>query len=248
MTRSTLLAWVAAAQTSAQRNPAVVVAATSAVAAANAFVLNILTARSLGPELRGNVAFVLQICYFLAPILTLGSDRGAVKTQGTATPPRLRAMVTTTCIFGVVLFLVAPEWIWLAGPIALANAFLALNRADVLTGSPLRHFAVPALSYQFFVLGCSVALFVFGIKWWPAWALPYLLPLPLMVPRMLRARDSSAITPWRANVLLLLGRLCQLTVLRSQRIWLPVIAGPASLGLFAVVATATEPSFGSLSR
>lgn len=225
------------------RSPATVVAGASLLAAITAFFANILIARTLGPGARGHVALALQISYFVAPILTLGADKTLLRSQGRDRPPALPCIIFITLAAGGLLALFAPKYMWLAAPVALSMAFHNINRADSLSGASMQRYARPFVAYQCFILISTAALYLAQVENWVLWIVPYFALLPFLIPRGLGRRGDPHPPQWRQRIRLLTSHFAQLVTLRSQRLLLPFIADPTSLGLFIVVATATEPIF-----
>lgn len=230
------------------KTAALTVGGASAVAATVAFLSNVLAARALGPELRGNIAFVLQFAYLLAPLIILGSDRAILRGNRTATREPPYFVPSRLYLISVVLGLTAAsyfvfcDWRVLIGPTAGTFAWFNLRRSQVLSEGKYRRFALPFASFQLSTLLIHGSLFIFGITEWGIWSLAYAAPFLILalwdsaIPRG-HAFASQANFPFLAN------SVGQILILRGERVLLPLMTSPTQLGYYVVVATATEPLF-----
>lgn len=217
------------------------------VAAGVAFLSNILAARTLGPELRGHVAFVLQLSYFIAPMLILASDKAVLRVgQGDAEENFFvagrRALMATTLIATILATVGFQDWRLLCAPAAATSAWFLLRRAHVVVFGQYKRYLIPFFTFQALVLASHASLAVFGISSWPMWAAAYVVPAAILVLMRASAETPGRVKPSR-NVPLITASLTQLWSLRGERILLPILAGPAHLGLYVVIATATEPLY-----
>ncbi|MEW1938010.1 hypothetical protein AB0331_11665 [Dietzia maris] len=82
-----------------------------------------------------------------------------------------------------------------------------------------------------------------GVETWEWWVVVYILPGIAIV--VLSFRDRRQARPgfklFLSNWPFAIASVSQMAVLRSERLMLPFLAGPAALGVYVVVATATEP-------
>lgn len=216
------------------------------MAAGTAFVSNILAARALGPELRGHIAFVLQAAYFVAPALIIASDRAVLRGNNVASRTFHvvdRAWLSRSTIAAfVALGLVLQDWRALIAPVAAASGWLLLRRGEVIAHGRYSRYLIPFISYQVGVLASHVLLYLMNITYWPWWLAAYALPA-LAVLFVQPADQHGNDAPRRANFPLLVASITRLWSMRGERLLLPIIAGPASLGLYVVIATATEPLY-----
>lgn len=216
------------------------------MAAGVAFISNILTARALGPELRGNIAFVLQASYFLAPVLVVASDRALLRSgrddgDGFHVVGRKWLAIGGT-VATIVLFAGFQDWRALIAPGAVVTGWFLLRRAEVLSHGGYRRYLRPFLMFQATILTSHLFLYFLGITAWQWWLAAYVVPALVLLPISPSSRPGRSAPP-RSNLPLLAGSLAKLWSLRGERLILPLIAGPSSLGLYVVVATATEPLF-----
>lgn len=217
------------------------------VAAAVAFLSNILAARTLGPELRGHVAFVLQLSYFIAPVLVLASDRALLRASHEEGNDRFfhagrGTLLIMTVLATAVAVLLFQDWRWLCGPVAATTGWFLLRRAHVVGVGRYHRYLVPFLAYQALILVSHVVLAALEVTSWPAWAAAYAIPAVVLLLIRATPSSSSAAGPTR-NVPLVVAALTQMWSLRGERILLPLLAGPSQLGLYVVIATATEPLY-----
>lgn len=217
------------------------------VAAGVAFLSNILAARTLGPELRGHVAFVLQLSYFIAPLLILASDKAVLRVgqkdgEGNFFVAGRRTLVATTLMATILAAVAFQDWRLLCAPAAATSAWFLLRRAHVVVFGQYKRYLIPFFTFQALVLVSHASLAIFGISSWPMWAAAYVLPAVFLLLLRASAETPGDVNPTR-NVPLITAALTQLWSLRGERILLPILAGPTHLGLYVVVATATEPLY-----
>lgn len=220
----------------------------SLVGAGVAFLVNVISARALGPEYRGEVAFVLQLSYVLAPIVGLGADRlilrasssGGIKEGlgGSRT-----YSVSVAALLGGVLFLSFGPEAMLAAPAALVSAAFQIQRSRAIAAGSEARFLVLFALYQFSILAGTIVLAAVGAELWILWVMVYVIPglsvvaVSFRETGQRRPRLLEALEAWPFTV----AAISQMLVLRSERLLLPALAGPSSLGVYVVVATATEP-------
>lgn len=230
--------------------------ATSVLAAAVGFVVNILTARALGPTGRGEVAFVLQLSYLAAPVILLGADRALLRAEriGSARHfqwPNMRvSLMLATGLTAVMLpwgVMDDRRWLWQVGPIAFAGVTITVLKATGTSLRAPRTFLPVFLGYQTFVLvfSCVVAKTdSSSIAWWlAAYSLPGLGALVWVTAvTWRRGRVCTASEPLfdRLGVRLLPGSVASIVFTRGERLLLPIVTSTHELGLYMVVATATE--------
>lgn len=224
----------------------------SAVAAGAAFVVNVLSARALGPSLRGEVAFVLQLSYFVAPLISLSADRvilrqrfdlGEASRHEPAAVPGRRAHATSTLTLTIILVAFLQDWRAVAAAIAGVNAWFVIRRADALKAISLSNYVYPFLCYQLSVVVGSIILFHF--RWhdaW-AWAAVYALPLPWLLTSKSSRFPQSGLRKVRASVRLIIANQAQIFWLRGDRLIMPLWVNNSELGVYVVVATASEPMY-----
>lgn len=221
---------------------------TAAAAALVAAVVNIVMARGLGPDARGNVAFLLQVAYFAAPLAILAADRVLLRRRDLAdfpsvVPPRVWTLATAATL-SVILGVALSSAHVIVGLIVVTVAWFNVRRAQAITAGTLGSYARPFMCWQLLILLGSCALWAMGITSWPLWALVYGLPALLVVVRPLALPTSTVSrVGLRNSAALTLGALTQSFSLRGERVLLPLMTSPAELGLYAVVATATEPLY-----
>lgn len=218
--------------------------AASAIAAGVAFIANVLAARQLGPELRGHVAFALQLAYFVAPVLILAGDRATLRGDRTYFRPSLRFLVVASVAAAAVMLLVFRDSRAIAAAIAFVTAWFLLRRSDAVLNRSFKPYVLPFLGYQATILLVSLALFLLEVSEWTWWAAAYAAPavaLAFFKPTV--TEDPTDLKRASKNLPLVGASLSQMFSTRGQRLLLPGLANPAELGLFTVVATATEPLY-----
>lgn len=231
------------------------IAGASMVAAGVAFLVNIISARALGPEYRGHVATVLQVAYLAAPLVGLGAERALLRhREGVSDRGHVLPSVVSMLLgAGLIAFIVWPiygPWVMLAAPVALVSVTFGYYRADALNSRAIRGYLISFLAYQASILLGSLALLLLEVTVWQWWVAVYIVPgIFLAAYGLYRVRRrtvlpvANIVVAVKRNAALLTAGLSKLIATRLNRVILPVIAGADSLGLFIVVATATEPLY-----
>ena len=221
---------------------------TAALAALVAAATNILMARALGPAARGHVAFLLQAAYFLAPLTVLAADRAVLRAKNDSSFesvwPTTRWILGASAVVGLI-------FAWLFGDarvliilILPTVAWFNLRRAQAISNRASRSYVVPFMTWQICILLASALLFVTGVTQWWAWALLYGAPALLVFLKAGPQRElRHSRAAWRNSLQLTVGATTQIFSTRGERLLLPFMAGPSQLGLYAVIATATEPLY-----
>lgn len=224
--------------------------AASAVAAAVGFGANVLMSRALGPGPRGEVAFVLQAAYVVAPVMMLGVDRAMLRkdsADGGRDRPATRHLLPTAVVTGAVLLALYRDWRAAAAVIALATCWLAILRAEALRDHDFAGWSRRFLTYQGVVAAGMVALYVSDEPRWYVWLLPYVVPafavLGYETWRAAGRPRPPFVAVTRTSLGLLPGSVAGVVVMRVERVLMPMLASNAQLGLYVAVATATEPAY-----
>ncbi|WP_041369470.1 lipopolysaccharide biosynthesis protein [Nakamurella multipartita] len=217
----------------------------SALAAGVAFITNILISRELGPDSRGEVAFVLQASYLIVPFVLLGAERVALRRsgdQGSFVPVHL----TSLCLLvTVAVFALTRDWTALIGPVVYTIATLAVLRSRSFRDNQFSTYTLLIAGYQLTILAFAVTLYLLKVQDWFMWTLAYALPaIPIVVVAGLRRNiklgrgmfvDVSA-----DSLKLLPASISAVIVTRLDRVILGILAPESQLGLYVSVATATE--------
>lgn len=231
------------------------IAGSSIVAAGVAFIVNIISARALGPEYRGHVATVLQLAYLVAPLVGFGADRALLRRSEPGQKdryvlPSISAILLMGAIAGIVILPIYGPWAMLAIPTALITVAFSFYRSVAIESGSIRSYIIAFLFYQASILAGSLILLVFRIEEWQWWTVVYILPGAIAaifafrrVLRQSSLRRAGIAASLKKNLQLLWASISRLITTRLNRVILPVIAGANSLGLFIVVATATEPLY-----
>lgn len=222
--------------------------AASVTAALVGFGANILMTRALGPGSRGQVAFVLQAAYVLAPLIMLGVDRASLRRDSIRDDaPATRHLTPLALVAGVVLLGFYRDWRALAAAVVLATSWLAIYRSEALRDHSFARWSRRFLVYQAIIAVGTVLMYATGETRWHLWLMPYVVPSTLVVLFEVRRalirprRPLAAVT--RTSLGLLPGSLAGIVVMRAERVLMPALASNAQLGLYVAVATATEPAY-----
>lgn len=219
----------------------------SLIAALVALTSNVLISRQLGPAARGEVAFVLQLGYLVAPFLILGIDRHTLRADSRHEAGRLtRHLVPMTALVTVIFFVAFRDWRTLAPVIALTSSWLSIRRSESLRDHSFARYLSAFIAYQVSVGLCVIVLFLSGNNNWHWWLLPYF--LPAFVIFLVEITKNGHTRPQdifshvnRHSLQLLPSTIATIVVTRADRLLMPALASASQLGLYAAVATATEP-------
>lgn len=242
---------------------AVVLVGAQMLAAGGAVAVNLLAAFVLSPSGRGDLAFALQLAYFLSVFAIMGLERPfiAARSGGFGTEYRVFArMVTpgTLCILPIVILaaMVSPfstTWLWM-GVIAIAG-YVALNslvralRVAYVCSREWKWFAVNAVATQVIIVVGAALLVLFRVHDPVAWMWAYAASaLPAVALLFLAPRSWKQSAPSRAESrglrrrgwVLLPSDFSNTAMLRSDRLLLPMLSSSAELGLYVTVATVLE--------
>lgn len=213
----------------------------SIVYAGVAFVVNILMSRLLGPSSRGHVAIVLQCAYVLAPVVTLGLDRQALR-GGAALPPAKAYTWIVSAPIAVVGLALGRLEIALCAVVAASLAAVNIERSDGMARASLSRFLVLAVAVQTWILAASAGLYLAGVedvRWWMAvYAAPA--PVLLLVEVVSSRRGGPRTRPSRTSLTYMVGGVASMLAGRVDRLILPIVSSTRQLGLYLAVATASE--------
>lgn len=242
---------------------AAVLVAAQMLAAGGAVAVNLLAAFVLSPSGRGDLAFALQLAYFISVFAIMGLERPfiAARSGSFGTEYRVFARLVapgTLCVLPIAILaaMVSPfssDWLWMGvfaivGYVALNSLVRALRVAYVCSRE-WRWFAVNAFATQLIIV-LGAALFVlFGVDDPVLWMWAYAASaLPAAALLFLRPRSWKKSIPTAAESrairrrgwVLLPSDFSNSAMLRSDRLLLPVLSSSAELGLYVTVATVLE--------
>lgn len=234
--------------------------------AGGALVINVLSARGLGPSARGELALYLQICYSANLIALLGRNRSYLATSPAVVriSAALREMSSLTRVPVVIATCFAATIAALVGDTAIATLLLAgalwlkmtggmlanTHRAAALVSRRAGPYLSSTIATQVLMVGCALLLVVGGFTSVTAWLALYgltaLVPY-LAVELTLRRRDhtqgraaAELASTRRLGVRLLPAGASDALLTRADRFLLPLFSTFSQLGIYAVVATVTE--------
>lgn len=249
-------------QKSAGRATALLLVA-QAVAAGSAFGISLLAAVVMAPAERGELALWLQIVYLASTLGMLGLERPLVAhAQGTARAATrfiLDRLLATQIVVAVVA---VAALAWLIGGSEPKLALLAIAGASyVLTNMQLRAvriafivsrqwaaFVVVTIATHGVALLGALALSLARVDALVPWVLIYVVSgVAVLLYLSIRARMAEALALdvpvqelMRSAYHLIPASLGNTAMLRSDRLLLPALSSTAQLGLYVMVATATE--------
>lgn len=233
-------------------------------AAGAAFLVNILASRVMDPELRGELAFALQLSYLLTVLVLMGLERPFMATQNGGFSAQYLSFVRLVrpglalILVIAVVALLLPDGVALYAALIIGSAlYVAVNvlvrgvRVAYVTSRAWKPFLMTSLGSQGIIVLGALLLVVNGIgapQWWMlVYVLSGIIPFALLLIAMLRSRKMStegfvgSERELRINGMKLFpAALGNTAMVRSDRLLLPVLGTPADLGLYVTVATVME--------
>ena len=233
------------------------------VAAGGAVAMNLLAAVVLDPSARGDLAFALQLVYFLSVFAIMGLERPFIATRfggfgdeyrrfarlvlpGTVAILPIAVLATTVAPFST-------RWLW-AGAIAIGG-YVALNslvhavRVAYVCSREWKWFALNAIATQVIIVAGALSLVLLGVDDPVIWMWVYVgstIPAVLILIFSPRVAASPPLTRAEARGLrrrgwiLLPSEFSNSAMLHSDRLLLPILSSSAELGLYVTVATVLE--------
>jgi O-antigen/teichoic acid export membrane protein len=236
---------------------------TQAATALGAVVVNLVSARVLGPSGRGQLALLLQLAYLAGSLAIVGTDRPYIATHkatfGRAVSDQLHILRPMVWVSGLAVgaallvaavlpghgsFLVLAAILMGAGNFAYrlaVTAYIASGRTAL--------FAWLTVSMQVILLIGAVIAYTASVRSVSLWLALYAAStLPSAVLMLRHARNASGppledaeVRSLRAAGLRLLpASLGNTTMLRSDRLLLPALSSTRELGIYVVVASIME--------
>lgn len=246
------------------RTAAVVLVGSQILAAGGAVVVNLLAAVVLSPAARGDLAFALQLAYFLSVFAVMGLERPfiAARSGGFETEYRVFARLVapgTLALLPIVLLAVAvspfsTSWLWM-GAVAIMG-YVALNsltravRVAYISSREWKRFTLNAVASQGIIIAGAALLALLGADDPVLWMWVYVLsvlPALVLLGMALRSRTLTE-SPRkgekrklrRRGWVLLPSEFSNTAMLHSDRLLLPVLSSSAELGLYVTVATVLQ--------
>lgn len=231
--------------------------------AGGAFVVNILSARGLGPAGRGELALFLQIAYASNLVCLLGRHRSylATRTVGHTLGQAHREVsdlarlpialavglaLAASVGFGATMVAIVALFVGMALKMT-SGVFVNTHRAAAIVARDASPYLVATLATQSLLVLAAAAYLALGVTSVPLWlgaygvtaALPY-----VAAELVIRRRDP---TPGRDHAVLSQARrvglqlmpasLSETLLRRSDRFLIPALASFEQLGIYAVVTT-----------
>lgn len=233
------------------RLAALVTLAAAGLSAAVAMVVNVVMARSLGPEVRGEVAWVLQVAYAVTPLLTCGVDRFLLRGSSVRSTAVWLVPAGVLTVIGLSVSALAQSGLLLLCiAIASVGAVTAVERSQGIVSRALWRYVLIHVAYQIWILVGSVTLAVTGARSPLAWLAVYAAPLLVLIllegysfvlgRRVKRGSVTGLRRDLKASLPLMIGGISTLIAARVERLILPFLASSTQLGLYVSIATASE--------
>lgn len=240
---------------------------TQIIVALVALIVNVFSARTLGPEARGELALFMQVAYVANAICILGRHRSYLKLDSrepvslATTYKDMRALSRVPLLLSILVSVVVAVSLAdnVIASIVLATGLFALvysgvqqktfRASAIVAGNALPYFLGTVIG-QFTLLLSALFLAAFEITeisvWLMIYGLSVILPY-LAVSLVLTSGTSSRQSlDWRLQDVKRLGmKLVPLSVAeiigaRADRFLIPLLANFAQLGIYTVVVTMTE--------
>jgi O-antigen/teichoic acid export membrane protein len=230
-----------------------------------AVIANILIARALAPNGRGEIALLLQIAYLTSQILLLGSERSFMAGYSQVSPQvAVRAyarLLAVPCAAGLVVIGAAallapvrppPSLVLGVALFTLVNVLVRAVRAVAVASGRHAGFLGSTIASQLLLLAALAVLTVAGqtrpAVWLGAYVVAGAIPAAICWLRWSRGTAGELSRPEvvrrrsvrRDGLALLPSALANMGMLRIDRLVLPALASTAALGIYATVATMTE--------
>lgn len=237
------------------------------VVAMSALVVNVFSARTLGPEVRGELALYMQIAYVANAISLLGRPRAYLRIGGdrsldlATTHLDIRALSRTPLVISVLISVLAVA-LTRSGAIAslvLAVGFFTLIysgvqqktfRSAAIVSETATPYLISTVFGQILMLASAVMLTWFSVKnvavWLLAYGLTVIFPYLILSLGITLRSDAEKSADWRLDEVRTLGlKLMPMSTAatfgsRIDRFLIPALANYAQLGIYTVVVTMTE--------
>jgi O-antigen/teichoic acid export membrane protein len=226
-----------------------------------ALLVNLVSARTMGPAGRGTIALALQLSYLVTIVVIAGVDRPYVSLRDRPWADALRelrsliarpavAVLTASVVaLGVAVVTASPiaGLLAVSGAFVLGNAALQLTRtAYVVSRNDGAYALVTALTQGALGIGALLAMVVDldnPTTWLGLYALSCVPAVAMLFfPRRQLEPDTDGVRAEvrRAGWVMLPATLGNTAMLRSDRLILPALGGTRELGLYVAVATVME--------
>lgn len=234
------------------------------LAALGAVVINILAARVLDPSDRGDLAFGLQVAYFLTVFATMGLERPYIAMRDGSFNSEYKNF-TKLILPGVLLIVPIAILVtyfsplgtaWMGYGVAAIGIYTALNaisrgvRVGYVVSRDWKKFSSNAIFSQLMIIAGAIVLVLLNIGNPIVWMFVYsasTIPAVLLLIQAASARERTETlskrekSKIRKNGLILFpSEFSNTAMLRSDRLLLPILASSAELGLYVTVATVLE--------
>lgn len=240
---------------------------TQVIVAGVALIVNVFSARTLGPEARGELALFMQIAYVANAVSILGRHRAYLRLESPETPSLatsymdIRRLSTMPLVLSILISIIVVAIIGdgLIAGLVLATGFFALIysgvqqktfRAAAIVAGDASPYFFGTVSGQLVLLVAAVFLAVFDVTsislWLMVYGLSVIAPYIVVSLRLTTGSKSSQSPAARLQRVKRLGvKLVPLSVAeivgaRVDRFLIPALANFAQLGIYTVVVTMTE--------
>lgn len=238
--------------------------ASQLLAAGVSFVVNIIAAYGLTPDQRGLLAFYLQTGYLLTVFLMLGVEKpfAARIRNGFSNSTALLLRIVRPGYFIVASVFMTAGLLFIFGldsiaiPLSLVAVFIVSNqhvriiRTAYISSGTLKPFLSVVVITNGLTLVFALVLAIIQHGNFVVWLLAYVVAnvtATFFVAHAARAsrhddfvREGPVRDIRRQGLRLLPGSLGNMAMFRPDRLLLPLLAGPAALGVYIVVSAALE--------
>lgn len=234
------------------------------VTVAGAFLINLLSARAMGPENRGEIALILQISYVVGVLVVAGRDRAALQADlGRGEPGRARGLLASMLLVPLCFIAAAglafAAWrslfdgstLMTVGFVLLLVGNLASRffRAEAILEKRGRTFMIATVVGQLGLVVAGGSLLVSGISSVTPWLIIY--GASLATPFLVLVIGRKGVASARAGRMqtaevrrrgwgFLPSELLDMTVTKMDRLLLPMLGSYAVMGYYTVAASMVE--------
>ena len=234
------------------------------LAAGAAFLVNLLAANAMTPEGRGLLALFLQIGYLISVVAMFGVECPFVARMSTDFRNSVTGLHVLTRAGTWIMLAPAAvgAWFWFSGKyelaiccailvfFAISNVHVRIIRSAYISSREWRPFVGNSMIMQIILLFSAATLVFVESQNVYTWLIAYTVSSGLSTILVLRSvsssegkkfiRSSDFSSVRRQGLKLFPASLGNTAMLRSDRLLLPFLAGPAELGFYVVVATSMD--------
>ncbi|WP_018296184.1 lipopolysaccharide biosynthesis protein [Corynebacterium lubricantis] len=246
------------------RNAAIILVGSQLLAAVAALAVNMLAARVLDPSARGDLAYALQLTYFLGVFAMMGLERpfmasrtGSFNSEYRVFMRMVRPGIHLVIPIAIVLALFSPfsaSWLWVGA--LLIGLYIGLNsmvvgvRVAYVSSLDLKKFGFNAITSQIIIILGALLLTLLNVSNSVLWLVVYVASgIPALIlmwtavrrgeePNWPSEAETKALR--RRGWVLLPSAFSNSAMTYADRLLLPILSSSAQLGLYVTVSTVIQ--------